>query len=123
MQGGGWKDTYTITANVPDDESIKGVTIEYSYSSDNAEWSEWTQYGDKLTEEPYTWEFKSEEGSGYYRFKTKIWDAADKSKESAVQEVNLTKFPTALVALMIILFVILLVITILLVKKIRKKKE
>lgn len=121
LQGGGWKDTFTITADVPYDDDIAGVTLEYSYSSDNTEWSEWKQYGDNLTEEPYTWEFKAGDGSGYYRFKTKIWDASGIFNESPVQEVNLTQFPTALVALMIILFVILLVVTIILIKKMRKK--
>ncbi len=125
FEEGSWKDTFTIIADVPDDTEFDFISLEYSYSTDKDEWSSWEQCGEKInaTNAPYEWVFTAEEGSGYYKLKTKIWDAAGNVAESPEEIVNVTLFPTALVTLMIVLIVILLVITFFVIIKMKKKKE
>ena len=122
--GGGWKDIYTIKADIFVEiiEDFYSASLEYSYSADNEKWNNWEQYGDNIKDEPFEWKFKAKEGSGYYRFKVKIWDEAGSFSESKVKTVSITLFPTVSLLLMIILMVVLVVITVFIIKKIRRKK-
>jgi outer membrane protein assembly factor BamB len=111
LEGGGWKEKYTITAYIPYDEDIDYVTLEYRYSNDNDKWSNWKQYGGSLNRSVYEWEFNAEDGSGYYEFKVKLWDYAGNYVESIPEKVSLTLIGINQIILMIALFVILLFFT------------
>jgi outer membrane protein assembly factor BamB len=117
----GGKDKYTIIADVPLDDEIKYVSLEYSYSNDNDKWRTWKQFGEKLEEEPYEWEFKPQEGSGYYKFKVLIWDAHGNSNESPVKNVTYTLFPAGYLSLLIILFIVLFLISLIVLRRLRAK--
>jgi outer membrane protein assembly factor BamB len=117
---GGWDDSFTITATLPPEIDYEYVSLKYSYSSDNNKWSDWEQHGDELSEAPFKWDFEAKEGSGYYKFKTTIYNEGE-IVESPEKIVNVTIFPTALVTMMIILIVILLVIVVISIKKMKKK--
>jgi len=121
FEEGGWDDEFTITADVPDDVEVQYISLRYSYSSDNSKWSEWKDYGDDLTDEPFEWDFKAEEGSGYYKFKTIITDSEGQLVESPVKTVEVTLFPTTLVLLLIILIIILFGLSVFVIRKMKKK--
>ncbi len=120
---GGWDDSFTITANIPDDTDFEYVSLLYSYSSDNKEWSGWKSYGEKLSDAPFEWDFKAEDGSGYYKFKTLIFDAAGNAVESPEETVSVTLFPTTLVLVLIILIFVVLMFSIFVVIKMKKKPK
>jgi hypothetical protein len=117
---GGWDDAFTIKANIPDDVDFEYVSLLYSYSSDNKEWSGWESYGEKLSDAPFEWDFKAGEGNGYYKFKTLIFDAAGNVVESPEEIVSVTLFPTALAIVLIILIFITLMLSIFVVIKMKK---
>jgi outer membrane protein assembly factor BamB len=125
LEGGGWKDTYTITAYFPSDEDIDYVTLEYRYSSDNDKWSDWKQYGESFNASKSfgEWEFTAEDGSGYYEFKVKVWDYAGNYVESIPGKVSLTLIQTNLIILLVALFIVLLILTKIITTKISKKKQ
>jgi len=58
---------FTVTATAFDDTTVVSVTLYYRYSEDGTEWTDWTSY-DTDTEEPWSWDFTSTEGDGYYEF-------------------------------------------------------
>jgi len=118
-----WDNKFKISANIPDDIDVETLKLYYRYSENDEKWSEWKQYGDNLTEEPFEWEFKVKDGSGYYEFKTEIIDTSGFVYTSPVESARVTLFPTTLVILMIALIVILLAITVFVIKKMKKKKE
>ncbi len=103
-------------------EDFDSASLEYQYSADKEKWSKWEQYQDNLTSEPFEWKFKAEEGSGYYRFKIKIYDAAGGFTESKPETVSITIFPTISLILMIILIVILIFATFTVRKRLKLKK-
>jgi outer membrane protein assembly factor BamB len=121
---GSWKEIYKINAEIPDDNDIAGISLQYRYSSDNNDWNEWTQYGEDLTiEDAYIWEFEAKEGTGYYQFRVKIWDSAVNTVYSQEKTANVTLLPTATLSVMIILVIILLLFTVLIIRKMRKKTQ
>ncbi|UCF50668.1 MAG: PQQ-binding-like beta-propeller repeat protein [Thermoplasmatales archaeon] len=123
LEGGGWKDEYTITAYVPYDEDIDYVTLEYRYSPDDDKWSDWKQSGGRQNKSVYSWKFSAEEGSGYYEFRVKVWDNAGNYVESLTGKVSLTVSQTGLIILFIALFIIFIILSRFLSRKMIKKKE
>ncbi len=123
LQGGGWKDEYTIIAYIPYDEDIAYVTLEYRYSPNDDKWSNWKQYGKSLNRSVYEWEFTAEEGSGYYEFKVIVWDYAGNYVESIPGKVSLTLSQTNQLILIIALFVVLIIFTRYITIKMIKKKD
>jgi hypothetical protein len=123
LEGGGWKDEYIITANIPYDEDIAYVTLEYRYSPNDDKWSNWKQYGGSLNRSVYEWEFSAEEGSGYYEFKVKLWDYAGNYVESDPGKVSITLLQTTQIILMIALFIFFIIFTRFLSIKISKKRQ
>jgi len=113
------KDTYIVSAIIPDNNQIANVTLHYSYSSDGSEFSAFMQYGEGLNSRPYEWIFKPEDGSGYYRFTVRVWDAAGNYNTSPINEVNLTEMPFLSLILFILLFVILIIVSIIILKKVK----
>jgi len=122
MEGGGWKDKYTIEAYVPYDEDIGYVILEYRYSPDDDKWSNWKEYGEKLNKSVYEWEFTAEEGSGYYEFRIKVFDYAGNYVESLPEKVSITLLQSYQIILLIALFVIFLFITRFITRKMIKRK-
>ena len=121
---GSWKESYKITAEIPYDEDIAGVLLEYRYSFDNNIWDKWKQYGNEFTSgEVYEWDFKAKEGTGYYQFRVKIWDFAGNVVYSNEEIASVTLFPTISLSVMILLVIIFLLFTILIIKKLIKNKE
>ena len=119
---GGWDDSFLIYTIVPIEVKVDYVNLEYAYSPDNSIWSDWKQYGDELSEAPFKWDFKATKGSGYYRFKTIISDAAGNSVESPIEKISVSLFPTTLVLLMIVIIFILIIVTFRVIKKMKKLK-
>ncbi len=117
-----WDDKFTITANITDEYDVLKVELHYRYSSDNKHWNDWKQYGDNLTNSPYEWEFTAKEGSGYYKFKTKVWDSAGNIEESEIESIRVTIFPMILLLIMAILVFIFIIFTIFILVKMKKKK-
>lgn len=122
LEGGGWKDTYTITAYIPYDEDIGYVILEYRYSPDDDKWSNWDEYGERLNRSVYEWKFTAEEGSGYYEFRVKVYDYAGNYVVSLKDKVSLTMLQTNQIILIIALFIILIFITRFISSKMSKKK-
>jgi outer membrane protein assembly factor BamB len=125
FEEGGWDDAFTIIADIPIDIEFDYINLEYIYSADNSKWNEWETYGESINrnDTPYEWDFKAKEGSGYYKFKVELWDAAGNYVESLEKNVNVTLFPTSLVSLMIILIFIFLIVIAFVIKKMKKRKE
>ena len=123
LEGGGWKDSYTIAAYIPYDEDIDYVTLEYRYSPDNDKWSKWKTYGGSMNKSVYEWEFNAEDGSGYYEFKVKVWDYAGNYVESIPEKVSLTLTQANMIILFIALFVIFMILTKFISVKINKKRQ
>ena len=105
-----WDNVFTISVNA-NDEYIRNLQLHYSYSVDNITWNELKQYGDNQTESPFIWNFTAESGSGYYRFKTVVWDANGNVDTSKVKSISVTLIPTIPVIIMIPLTVILILTT------------
>ena len=121
---GSWKETYEITAEIPNDDDISGISLEYRYSTDNSNWNSWSQYGDELTtEDAYIWEFDAKDGTGYYQFRVKISDFAENIVYSQETTANVTLFPTVILSVMIVLVILLLLFTVIILKRLKKKSE
>jgi len=120
-----WDDTFTVSAYADDrnGSDIESVELYYRYSEDDINWDNWTKYKDKLTSAPFEWEFKAEEGNGYYEFYVQAKDAAGNVAESEVFSTGLNIFPLIFVVAMIVLVIALLIITTALFVLWRKKKE
>jgi outer membrane protein assembly factor BamB len=116
----GFDNKFTITATLPADMEYEYVSLYYTYSSDNKDFSDWERYGDELTEVPFKWNFEAEEGSGYYKFKTRIYNEGE-IVESREKIINVTIFPTALVTILTFLIFILLLFVIISMRKIKSR--
>ena len=105
-----WDNVFTISVNITG-EDITNLQLHYSYSADNITWNEWKQYGGNQTASPFIWNFTAEAGSGYYMFKTVVWDTSGNVTTSQVKYVGVTLFPTIPIIIMIPLAVILILVT------------
>ena len=105
-----WDNVFTVSVNATD-EDITHLQLHYSYSVDNITWNEWKQYGGNQTESPFIWNFTAESGSGYYRFKTIVWDTNGRTNQSHIKFVSVTLFPTIPIIIMVPLAVILILVT------------
>jgi outer membrane protein assembly factor BamB len=114
-----WNNIYKIFININDSE-ISEIKLYYRYSQNNLNWNNWTQYGESLNNTPYEWEFRVENGSGFYEFKTFVWDSFGQFHESEVQTTKVTVFPSYLIIVLIISIVILFIVTALIIKKLKK---
>ena len=115
-----WNNIYKISVNISNNE-ISEIKLLYRYSENNINWSNWTQYGITLNASPFEWEFKAKEGSGYYKFKTSIFDEAGNQVDSLEKVIYVTIFPTTLVLVLVILVIMLLMIMVFVFRKIRNK--
>lgn len=115
-------DTLLISAFAHDGQGsgIESVELFYRYSENGTFAGEWLSYG-VVTTEPFEWEFKADEGDGYYEFKIVAEDAAGNVAESNIVSTGITQFPTALVAAMIGLISVLLIVGVVVIIKWRKK--
>ena len=120
---GSWDDSFTIIALISESVDFDYAVLEYSYSSDNKKWSDWEEYGDEINKSPFRWKFKATEGSGNYRFRIKLYDAAGNYLESPVEIVNIVEFPTVSLSVMVVLIIILFLLSIMVLVKMKKKEE
>jgi len=126
FEDGGFTDSFTLKASIPEDIDAEYVILKYQYSENNEDWTAWKQYGQRInvsTADSFEWFIKADEGSGYYKFRTVIYDPAGNFVESNDKIVNLTLFPTSLLIVLTILVVISLIITILVLKNTKKKNK
>jgi len=120
FEEGGWDQQFTITAILPLDMEYEYVSLHYQYSSNNKDYSDWERYGDEISETPFKWDFLAEEGSGYYKFKTSIYNQGE-IVESKEKIINISIFPTALVIILTFLIFILLLFVIISIRKMKKR--
>jgi outer membrane protein assembly factor BamB len=107
-----WEDTFDITAFAEDSDGsgIQAVTLEYSYSEDNATWGDWIEYEGDITTSDITWEFTAEDGNGFYRFRITATDNAG-NQAASIFVVGLNIFPAALVGALFALLALLIILT------------
>jgi len=118
-----WEDKFTITAQIAEDITVDQAQLFYSYSEDNQTWTEYKQVGESLTDSPFSWEFTATNGSGHYKFYTKIIDTSGVVYTSSAETINLTLIPTHHVILVIFLGMLLILATIYVIRKTRKEKQ
>jgi len=116
-----WDNVFLISVNINESEVSK-IELHYRYSSDHKTWNNWTQYETSLNASPFEWNFTAKNGSGYYEFKTFVWDESNQYHESDIKSVSITLFPTILVIIMIVFMIILLIVTTFFLNKMKKKK-
>jgi len=118
-----WDDKFTITAQIAEDITVDQAQLFYSYSEDNQTWTEYKQAGDILDDSPFSWEFTATNGSGHYKFYTKIIDTSGVVYTSSAETINLTLIPTHHVILVIFLGILLILATVYVIRKTRKEKQ
>ena len=118
-----WDNSFKIAVPEDAEEDIESVELYYRYSEDEEDWGEWKRCGENLSSAPFEWNFEAEEGSGYYEFKTKAWDAAGVSDESPVDSIRVLLFPAVPIILIVILAILLILSTIFLKGMMRRKKD
>jgi hypothetical protein len=116
-----WDDEFEITLTVPSDVDAKEVKLFYSYSSNDKDWTDYKEYGESLSTEPFTWTFKADKGSGYYKFYTEIIDTSDKVYTSLVEKVNVSLFPAITFVILLLLIFLFVIVTIFILKRIKKE--
>jgi len=119
-----WDDKFTIYADIPDSIDIKHVTLLYKYSEnkDDLAGKKQKQYGEKISNGPFEWEFKAEDGNGYYEFQIKVLTKEGKNYTSQAEIVTVSTFPLIPVILFIILLIVLIVLTAFILVRKKKKK-
>lgn len=118
-----WDDRFQIKVNIPEEFDAGSVKLFYRYSENNKKWSDWEQYGESLTTGPYKWDFKAEEGNGYYEFYTEVTDtSAENVYISDVEKVEVAVFPISQSMLLLLVLIILLGISIGVLRKMKKTK-
>lgn len=115
-----WDDEFKIAADIPDDVEHESVKLFYKYSSDKKDWGEWKQVGSSKTTD-LIWDFKAEDGNGYYQFKTEI-TTADEVIESRAEKATVSIFPTIPIILLVIVIIVLMITSLFVFLRMRKKK-
>jgi flagellar hook assembly protein FlgD len=80
------------TSHVPisvEPSGVEQVMLLYRYSTDNLTWGDWRFYSAD-DEEPWSWEFDSPEGDGFYQFGTLATDVAGNFEQPVVEQRTLT---------------------------------
>lgn len=111
-----WNNKYTITIPI-NDSDISQIQLWYQYSKDNSSWSNWSQYGSNITDAPYKWTFTVPDGSGYYRFQSRVFDLQDQVTVSAEKSVYITVFPLLELIVFLVLLILLIIISVLIFRK------
>lgn len=122
FEGGGMKDEYIISTTVPGYINTSYVVLEYSYSLDKNDWSNWKEFGKNISESPYDWKFKTDEGSGFYKFKVKIFDEEGRAYESPIKIVNVTEPATSHLIILMVLIIIFIFTSYIIFKKFKNNK-
>jgi len=122
FEDGHWNNEFTIWADISDDSDVTNVKLYYQYSANNNDWSDWKQCGDEIASSPFTWDFTATDGSGYYKFKTMVWDAAGNVGESTPEVIEVTLFPMIPLIIAAALAMILIIVTAYIITTMKKKK-
>ncbi len=115
-----WNNIYKIFVNISENE-ISEIKLLYRYSQNNENWSDFIQYGELKNTSPFEWEFSVDNGSGFYEFKTAVFNSSGKYYESEIQSVNLILFPTYLIIAMVISIIFLLIVTAIIFKRLKNR--
>jgi hypothetical protein len=118
-----WGDTFTINPSIPDYLNVEKVQIFYSFSKDKKNWTDYKQYNGNLTVSPYTWQFTAVEGSGYYKFYTKITTLEGDVYTTPEQIITATILPAGLFAVLLILTTILILVTATVIYRMKRNKK
>ncbi len=114
-----WNNIYKIFVDINENE-VSEIKLLYRYSQDDKNWTNWMQYGELLNTSPFEWEFKVDNGSGFYEFKTSGLDPAGSYLESEIQSIELILFPFYQIIALILSVIFLLIVTTLIIKKLKK---
>jgi hypothetical protein len=115
-----WNNEYSIrlTGNTSD---ISTAQLWYQFSSDNSSWSNWTQFGENITESPFEWTFDLPKGSGYYAFRTTIITTQGSTKTSDEKIIQITMFPLIELLVLIVLVILFIIVSVIYFKRIKQK--
>ena len=117
-----WDNTFIIRVHVNETE-ISKLQLYYRYSPDNKTWSNWTRYGENLTNGSFAWSFIPPEGSGYYSFRIEAWDNLGTHHISSEKYVRVIIFPFFEIITMIALVFVFIGISIQLFKRYSSKPK
>ena len=117
-------DNFTVSAEASDSpgSGVKDVLFYYRFSTDNSNWSAWTQYGSAISTTPYEWAFNATHGDGYYELMMNVTDNAGNVAESSVVTVVISTFPMIYSIVLIGLVVVLLLLCAIIYIKWKKRK-
>ncbi len=105
-----WNNEYLIKVNI-NQTNVSLMQLWYQYSKDNDSWSNWTQFGENITDAPYEWVFTPPNDSGYYRFKTTVVTPQGITDYINEDIIYITTFPIIELVIMSVLIIILFIIS------------
>ena len=114
-----WNNEYIIEVDL-NNSNYQSLTLYYSYSENNSTNHSWYQYGENLSSGSTSWNFKPEEGDGYYSFKIEMIDSQGTIHSSEIQTIQISQFPIIELVVITILTTILIIVSVILFQK-RKK--
>jgi len=114
-----WNNEYIIEVDL-NNSNYQSLTLYYSYSENNSTNHSWYQYGENLSNGSTSWNFKPEDGDGYYSFKIEMIDSQGTIHNSEIQTIQISQFPIIELVVIIILTTILIIVSVILFQK-RKK--
>lgn len=117
-----WDNKFIIRVHVNKTEVSK-IQLYYRFSPDNKTWSNWTKYGEDLTNGSFSWSFIPPNGSGYYSFRVEAWDNLGMHHISSEKYVRVIIFPFVEITTMIILVFVFMGISIQLFKRYSSKPK
>jgi hypothetical protein len=115
-----WNNIYTIFVDI-NETKVSEIKLMYRYSENNENWTDWIQYGELLNSSPFEWEFKVDNGSGFYEFKTSVLDPSGDYLESEIQFIELILFPIYQIIALVISIIFLLLVTTLIIKRLKNR--
>jgi Tfp pilus assembly protein PilW len=118
-----WDNSYNIRVNTQN-TSIANMTLWYRFSGEDKNTSSnWTRYDKSLNTTPFEWNFKPEDGEGYYQFYVEVNTAEGLTKTTAVQIIYITMFPIIELVVALVITIILFTISGLVIRKYRGNKR
>jgi outer membrane protein assembly factor BamB len=117
-----WKigDSFTVKVNIPSVIDVDRAMLFYQFSDDNFNWSNVRQVGEDITTPPFEWIFTASNGSGYYKFYTKIIDTSGAEYTSGSEIKNVRIIPTITLVL-IAIAVIFILFSLFFIRKMKKQ--
>ena len=115
---------FEISAKNIEEIDIVSAKLFYKFSEDKDKFPEnWTQFGETLDSDPYTWNFNSPNGNGYYKLFMLFEDSEGLPYTSKPEIVNVAVFPLYETVLFLLLVFVSIIVSMIIIKKINKKKH